>query len=139
MQHICGVGLQVKGGLQGLSADAHASAVPISALDTAQHHHHPADSIGCFGWREPVEGRGQRGEFIGDMLDLPLFRSPPTQEEQGRRRQAERDFLELMSSIEGSGASGTHAGQQQQQGGQVATQRLSELQVGNPTLKRGRV
>jgi hypothetical protein len=68
------------------------------------------------------------------MLDLPLFPSPPTQEEQGRRRQAERDFLELMSSIEGGGASGTIAGQQQQ-GGQVATQRLSELQVGNPTLK----
>jgi hypothetical protein len=64
-------------------------------------------------------------------VPLPVCWFVCFQDEQGRRRQAERDFLELMSSIEGGGGGGGAAhGALQQQGGQVATQRLNELQVG---------
>ena len=56
------------------------------------------------------------------------------QEEQERRRQAERDFLELMSSIEGddgSEAGGGSVADSQQAGGPaaLASRRLHQLQV----------
>jgi hypothetical protein len=68
------------------------------------------------------------------------------QEEQERRRQAERDFLELMSSIEGdggseAGASGSMAdGQQGASPAALASRRLYQLQVraGVAGWRRGR-
>lgn len=56
---------------------------------------------------------------------------PPThsQDEQAKRRQAERDFLELMSSIE-EGAGDAQGGSSGDGGASLASRRLGELQVG---------